>query len=320
MRRLSLIICIALAACGRAPELDRSVLHPNPDTQGSSSSAPEDNLRIYAIDVGQGDATLVVAPTGEAILIDAGPAGAGAKVLALLDSAGVGELDAIIATHFHEDHTGGVPEVIGRLAGKGYIYDRGDGGTQPDGESFDIYERTAGDRRKGIHPGQRIALGDAHLEVLAAGGLLADGTKIDPGEPPDENTESIVLMIEYQGFRMLAAADITGGGGDPPYQTPDVETPLAKLAGDVDVLRVAHHGSKTSTNAAFIEETRPEVAIVSVGDDNDYHHPSDEVVERLIAAGASVFLTERGWSEAAGPVISGDIEIDVSADGSYSVR
>ncbi len=278
-------------------------------------------MRVAAIDVGQGDATLVVAPTGEAALIDAGPCGVGASaVREALANMGVASLDAMIVTHYHEDHFGGVPEVMGLLSGKGAVYDRGEPVRDPESPRFPLYESSAAGRRVALRPGDALRVGDVRLEAVAVGGLLPDGTEVDLGLPADENAASVAVLIRYGGFAMLVAADITGGGGNDPYGTPDVETPLAPFVGNIDVLRVAHHGSNTSTNRAFLEAVRPEAAIISVGDGNDHFHPHSSVIERLLEFGAEVFQTEKGWLSVDGPsVADGDIVIEVSSDGRYEI-
>ncbi|MFA5810782.1 MAG: MBL fold metallo-hydrolase, partial [bacterium] len=284
-------------------------------------------LRIFVIDVGQGDATLIQAPSGEAMLVDAGPVGAGiGRVVPALASRKIAQLEYIVLTHFHDDHTGGLSEVLAGQDGllgtadditlKGEIYVRGtqEGSSYGDGAPLGA-ERAAPPERAAL-AGDRIGLGDCDVEVVAADGVLKDGIAIDLGDPPDENARSIALLISYKGFRMLIAADLTGGGNDPPYQTPDMETPLAPLIGDIDVLRVAHHGSHTSTNQAFLDATKPEVAIISVGDGNDFFHPHTSVIDQLIDAGVSVYQTERGYLDRDGPVVAdGDVTIEVKADG-----
>lgn len=335
MRRAAIFILssLFLAACGPAKLPGREAFRGRSDgwSTGDDGNAGR-QLRIIVMDVGQGDAALVIAPTGEAILVDAGPPGAGrGTVLPLLKEEGIEGLDAIVATHYHEDHIAGIPEVIAGEDGEmgtpddivpdGGVYDRGTPELAPEAPSFPLYEAAAAGRRHGAYPGMRIGLGDVDVEVVAAGGKLPDGTEVDLGEPPDENAASVALVIGYAGFRMFLGGDITGGGGNDPYQTPDVETPLGGIVGEIAVLKVSHHGSLTSTNAAFLAATSPEAAIISVGDGNDYFQPHRQVIERLAAAGATVYQTERGWLSLPGPFVTdGDVEIAVEEDGSYTVK
>lgn len=327
---LTLLLFITVA-CGQMPQISRGMarsLTPN-ITPASNSSKP---LRIIAIDVGQGDATLIVAPTGEAMLIDAGSAGAGKEIiLPSLESEGIDELWYIVLTHYHEDHIGGVPEVIAGLDGeigtgddfmpmKGF-YDHGEPEDNPESYSFHVYESQTANYRHTAHPGERLGIGDVDVEVVATNGMFTDGTAIDLGDPPDENAASIAILIRYNGFKMLIAADITGGGGDPPWETPDLETPLGDLVGDIDILRVAHHGSNTSTNQAFLDATTPEAAIISVGDENAFSHPHPSVINRLINGGITTYQTERGWLDIAGPTVAnGNIAVEVKDNGAWRVE
>ncbi|MDO8494369.1 MAG: hypothetical protein Q7S68_03435, partial [Deltaproteobacteria bacterium] len=92
----------------------------------------------------------------------------------------------------------------------------------------------------------------------------------------------------------FTAGDLTGGGGNPPYQTIDLETPLAPLIGDIDVLKVSHHGSHTSSNEFFLDTLQPEMAIISVGANNDFGHPHRTVLERLEERQIEIWKTTDG--------------------------
>lgn len=277
-----------LAACGTDIDVPHEQFR---QVQGDASGTRA--VRIVAIDVGQGDATLIVSPEREAILIDAGPTeGGGHAVIETLREEGVTELKSVIATHHHEDHTGGIDEV-----GK-YI-------TPTEGVR----------NREDVSPGDVVELGDIIVDVVAAGGRLEDGTIVSL-EPFDENAASLAFVISYAGTRFFVGGDITGGGGNAPYTTIDVETLLAPLVGDIDILRVSHHGSHTSTNANFLAATTPEVAIISVGDGNDYFHPHASVIDRLLDAGIEVYQTERGWTtDPRVHVANGNIVIEINQNG-----
>jgi competence protein ComEC len=330
-RQAAALTAIALlCSCGWDPAMDRGV---PPEAGVAAPGAVEEALRITAIDVGQGDAALIETPSGGAILIDAGPPGAGAsRIVPLLESKGIGELDLVFITHHHEDHAGGLAEVLAGADGiagtdddiavSGGIYDDGDCGGDGSGTGSD--DAGVADPGLAASPGDAFRVGDVSLEVVAACGRVAGeaapSTAGVGGGAPDENAMSLVILIERGGFRMLMTGDITGGGGEPPYQTMDVETPLGAAVGDIDVLKVAHHGSNTSSNQAFLDATGPEVAIISVGDGNDFGHPHRLAVERLLESGAVVYQTERGWLDLEGPVVAdGDVTIEVDEDGEYRI-
>ncbi len=297
MKRAILFIIIFVAGCAGPISMNRT------GEDSVSDSQTKEELKLVFLDVGQGDSTLV-SSANEAMLIDAGPLDAGRGIiLPFLKEQGIGELKFIVATHYHEDHIGGIAEVIkgeDQILGTADdmiptdgVIDRGET-HEGDSPTYEEYSETADGMRHTAHPGDNFTVGGTSVEVVAANGELVDGTKIDI-EPYDENSASVVLLLTYGDFRYLHEADLTGGGGDPPYQTIDVETSLAPLVGDVDILKVAHHGSETSSNEDFIEETNPELAIISVGDENDYGHPDEEVVQELLDSGAKVYQTERGW-------------------------
>lgn len=123
------------------------------------------------------------------------------------------------------------------------------------------------------------------------GGEMTDGdmrlTCLHPnGEDykTDMNEGSLVLRLDYKGFSMLLTGDLEG----------EAETNLLGEYGDVDVLKVAHHGSGYSTSELFLQETQPEICVISVGENNRYGHPHEDLLERLEQIGAAVFQTSKG--------------------------
>lgn len=314
LARLLIMLClVGTLGCGmpaiEAPD-DRII-----DEDANAVTDTSDLLTVAFIDVGQGDATLILAPEGSAMLIDAGPAGMGsASVLPVLRAYGVDRLAALIVTHYHADHIGGVAEIM--HSGDVIVHDIFDRGGSYEGSStaWTAYQEAAAGRRQTVHPGDRIGAGAVSVEVVAANGELADGTTV-PLDPGDENAASLALVIAYRDFRLFVGGDLSGGGGNPPYETVDVETAVGELVGAVDVLQVNHHGSGSSTNAAFLDALTPEIAVISCGDDNDYFHPHQTTLNTLSDAGIAVYQTEECWTDADADVAIAHGTIILTTDG-----
>lgn len=297
-----LFFLVCLAACSPVLPIE------NPFEAGRSALPPEETgsaerlLKIVVIDVGQGDATLVTGPSGRAWLIDAGPEGAGlSSVLPALEKEGVERLDGMIATHYDADHIGGFAEV---LRGEDQeqetdddwipafgLYDRGDS-TEKDTPVYQDYLAAVSIHRRTTDPGMVFDLGGgATAAVVVVNGRYADGRAVHLN-PDEENEASIGLLIQYGDFEYFTAGDLTGGGAPGGYETKDLETFAGEIVGDIDILHVGHHGSSSSTNETFLEEIKPEAAVISVGRDNDYGHPTETVINRLEAIGADIYRTD----------------------------
>jgi competence protein ComEC len=136
-------------------------------------------------------------------------------------------------------------------------------------------------------------LGDgAKARVIVVNGRYIDGRRVHLN-PDEENEACIGLLIQYGTFRYFTAGDLTGGGTTGGIETKDMESIAGEIIGDIDVLHVGHHGSETSTNDTFLKEIKPEAAVISVGRDNDYHHPVRSVLRRLEAARSKVYRTDQ---------------------------
>lgn len=252
-------------------------------------------VSVHFLDIGQGDATLVVAPGGESLLIDGGPRDAASSVRDAVSTLARGRLDAVVLSHTDADHLGGLVELLA-------------GADELPGTSDDIVPsvRSAyaddgsctsdlcGDARSLLawpfsvpSPGDVIPLGDAEVTIVAADGDVGSGRVAGVD---DENERSLVVRVDFGGRSVLILGDLTGGGSG----EADVEGPLALQTGPVDVVRVAHHGSNTSSSAAAYDRWQPRALVLSLGSDNAFCHPGDEALLRLVATGAPIYSTGAG--------------------------
>jgi len=265
----------------------------------SWSAQAQDDLRIIHFDVGQGDATLIIAPSGKTMLIDGGNQGQGTKVvLPRLERLGIAKLDYVIATHYDADHIAGLDEVLNALpTPPGVVFDPGGRGplkprpmkTAKDNNTryadYVIAAKLTADREATPLGRGVINLDEGVIvSVVAANGCVLGGGKDQVRPRLDENGASVALIITYGTFDYFIGGDLTGGGRSGTKITEDMETSVAARVGHVDALRLSHHGSNTSSNKAFLESLRPTVAVISVGDghpNTKYHHPTRKVLDRL---------------------------------------
>lgn len=265
------------------------LLTQRPHAQGGQA-------RIYFVDVGTGASTLIVSPAGKTLLVDGGPPGSGAKISGLLATLGITTIDYTVITHYHIDHMGGMIEMLnaGKVAG-GIAYDNGDGAdVQPPGTSTSSSSTrgtylnyvaatvSGGATRQTAVPGNGIDLGGGmKATFVAAGGHLLSGGSV-PITNSDLNSESISTLIEYNNFDYLVSGDLTGGGSTSTAKTPDVETYVAQMVGDVDVVQLDHHGSTTANNQTFLSALKAEVAFAQTGETNTFGHPNRETANKYL--------------------------------------
>ena len=257
-------------------------------------------LEVAAIDVGQGDSLLVVGPTGRAMLIDAGgPAGAAANAEnAVLTSSSfdIGEevvspylwsrhlrrLDVVALTHAHSDHMGGMPAVLRNFRPRELWV-----AVDPDSAPYRslLAEAAAlGIRVRHLRAGDRIAWDSIDFTVLAPTPAYAN-----PGPPV--NNDSLVLRMTFGH----ASALLEGDAEAPSERTmiaAALTNPAAQIGPDT-LLKVGHHGSRTSTTPDFLALVAPQDAVISVGRNNTFGHPRPEVIQRLHDAHARVFRTDQ---------------------------
>lgn len=285
------------------------------DEEASNGQLPTPEVRgltIVHVNVGQGDATLIKGPS-RTLLVDGGDNGQGEAVLDALRAHRIPALDWVVATHPHADHIGGLDEVLDRVDAIEGVWDNGEASTTQSYAQYATAANSTTGGRNSIDIGKVFDLGDgARATCVVVNGKIADGTQVTNVD--STNDRSVGLLVEWGEFRYVIAGDL---GGYASASTTDVESPLAALLGDVDVVRISHHGSRYSTNPTWLNTLMPEAAILSVGNGNDYGHPAPEVLNRLTGADAAVtvppidvWLTERGSAPA--PFMGeGDVVISV---------
>jgi competence protein ComEC len=239
-------------------------------------------LELTAIDVGQGDSLLLVLPDGRKLLVDAGglpfwthsQMDIGEDVVSpYLWSRGISHIDAIALTHAHADHMGGFPAVIANFHPRELWLPVG----VPDQEIRDLLSRAERSNVKIIYrkTGDTFVFGGAQIRVLAP----------DPEFPirvAHRNDESLVMKISLGKTSTLLEADAERG----------TERLVASEQPEADVLKVAHHGSLTSSEPELLAAVHPKFAVISVGVRNVYHHPRLEVLSRLQQANVITYRTD----------------------------
>ena len=230
-----------------------------------SVDAEDKKLTVAFLDVGQGDAIFIESPTGTQVLIDGGINNGVLRELGEIMSFSDRYIDMVMASHPDMDHIGGLPEVIERFEIGNYV----ESDVSHDSAVYEVLHKTIEDKNMIPHlvgRGERYDLG---------GGVLLDILFPDRSvKEVESNMTSIVARLTYGEVSFLLT-------GDSPIT---IEKYLLQLDGEalnVDVLKLGHHGSKTSTSEKFLEVTSPEYAIISAGEDNRYGHPHQEVLSML---------------------------------------
>jgi beta-lactamase superfamily II metal-dependent hydrolase len=247
---------------------------------GTARVSAAQSLRIYHIDVDQAAATLFVSPGGRTLLVDSGKNRHGSRVLSILRLAGVDRIDFFLATHYHEDHYGGIDEVVDSGVTVGMAFDRGDKAFLPpekvnDDDFYVAYQRAVGASAQQLRRGMTIPL-DPLMTVtcISAGGVvLGENDPPDPGDK--ENDLSVGLLITFGAFRYWI-------GGDTETAT---ETKLAAsdLVQNVDVYLAHHHGADNGSSTDFLTDLQPAVIIISNGSNATFKHPRLTTLTRMRA-------------------------------------
>ena len=236
-----------------------------------------DGIYVHFIDVGQGDAALVQTEHGN-LLIDAGTSDSIEDLTAYIDALGIEQLDYAIFTHPHADHIGGATAILNTYTVSSVVLPNAVSTSKTFEKMLDAVEAEACEIVEG-KAGVSFAMGDMLVELLAP---VSD-------EQDDLNNASVVAKLTYGNVSFLFTGDA---------ETDSEKEMLARDAAalDVDILKVGHHGSNTSSSEKFLTAVSPKVAVISAGLYNEYGHPHSEVVNRLESMNAALYRTDKNGS------------------------
>jgi competence protein ComEC len=254
-------------------------------------SAAQDSARVELIflDVGQGDAVLVRGPRGATALIDAGPRGA--RVAQQLVGLGVDSLNLAVASHGHADHIGGMVDVLRGFRVRAYL----DNGTPHTTQTYRavmawVEQTRARDSAYYLRPVARtIGLGDVRIRVFPP-----------PESATGQNDRSVGLLLEFGGFRAFFPGDA---------EVAELAHFVTQGIPRVTVLKASHHGSRNGVSPGWVNSTRPQVVVISVGARNGYGHPHPWALRYYGSHNTPVYRTD----------VHGRITIRGARDGTYEV-
>lgn len=262
-----------LTSCGQV-EKEIPIANTEPIQYVEEEKVEEKNLKVYFFDVGQADSSLIIFPNEETMLIDAGNNEDGEMLVNTIKEMGISKIDYLIGTHPHEDHIGGLDDIV---------------------ENFDIGDvympNVTSDSKTFEEVVEALELKDLQItEPIPGMNIYSDfdtkATILAPNSSKYDNLNnySIVIKLTHKNKSFLFQGDAE--------ETVEEEILKTGIDIDVDVLKTGHHGSSSSTSKEYLLATTPDIAIISVGTNNQYGHPHKETLELLNKNNIETYRTD----------------------------
>ncbi|MCO4762634.1 MAG: lamin tail domain-containing protein [Myxococcales bacterium] len=230
------------------------------------ASSPTGQLEVHMVDVGQGDGIVVISPDGFVMVVDAGTNTRAQIIDDYLASIGIFGIDYTVVSHMDSDHVGGLDGIITRHGEAVACFDHGGSKTT---NEYQEYITAVGARRVGVSAGDTIDMGP-QMQVQVMHSHMGSS---------NENDNSVVLRLDFGANSVLLGGDC------------EEACEQSFIPGNVQIYKVHHHGSKTSSTAPFLDTMQPYTALISAGPANQYGHPHQETLDALAARNVSVFGT-----------------------------
>jgi len=233
----------------------------------------QENLKIYFLDVGQGDSSVIISSSGQVVLIDSGPDES--LILNYLENLSISHIDLLIASHAHADHIAGMDKIIAKYRPKAFI----DSGIPHTTITYQKMITAIGKYNINYYKGtsRKINLGPLTFIILPPANPLIKESEL--------NNNSIVIRLDFKDFSCLFTGDIEK----------ERESQLLNESRNnlnVDILKIAHHGSYSGSLPLFIKSVNPETSIISCGKGNQYGHPHQETLTLLQSLGINIYRTD----------------------------
>jgi competence protein ComEC len=265
-----LLFVILLAGCG---------MKKTESGAAGKTAVSDKSLSVEVLDIGQGDAILI-RTDGQNVLVDTGDIPMKEKLVAYLKKAGIKTLDKVIITHPHADHLGGMSAVFDNFEVKA-VYDSGQTTTTATYKKYLATIKKKNISFNVVTTGEQLDLGNGiSLKFLAPLKPLFSGGK------DDLNNNSVVAKLVYGNFSMLLMGDA---------EQEAEERILKAYGGELKstVLKSGHHGSNTASSEPFLKTVAPEAVVISVGENNDYHHPHPSTMKKYEKAKLKIYRTDQ---------------------------